>query len=97
LSRLCELENKSDPDLATELGCDLHTVHWLYLCRAPSHARFAEGIEQIAQRFRLDASRLAGLIRRADAVVAFAGHGYYASESEFLLAARDRGNDEDSR
>jgi len=56
-SSLCELESTCDKDLITELQCDAGTLHWLYLCRAPSDAHFAGDVEQIARRFGLDPNR----------------------------------------
>jgi hypothetical protein len=93
LSRLAELENTSNYELAAELHCEAATVQWLFLCRSPTGERFAEDVQQIASRFSLDVNRLAGLIRRADAVTTLAVSGHDSSEG-ILLAARDRENDE---
>jgi hypothetical protein len=95
LSRLAELEGTSCRELAAELNCDAATVEWLFLCRSPSTERFAQDVEQIASRFSLDVKRLAGLVRRADAVAALAAPTHDASES-MLLAARDRVDDKDN-
>lgn len=92
LSRLAELEGTSSRELATELNCDLVTVQWLFLCRSPSGERFAQDIERIASRFSLDAKRVAGLVRRADAIAALAASGQCAPQG-MLLAARDRGEE----
>ena len=89
LTRLAELEGTSSRELAAELNCDAATVQWLFLCRSPTGERFAEDVERIASRFSLDTTRLAGLVRRADAVTALAASDPAASES-ILLAARDR-------
>lgn len=94
LSHLAELEGTSSRELATELNCDPVTVQWLFLCRSPSGERFAQDVEQIASRFSLDVKRLAGLVRRADAITALAAPGQRASEG-ILLAARDREKDKD--
>ena len=94
LSRLAELEGTSGYELAAELNCDAETVQWLFLCRSPSGERFAEDVERIASRFSLDTTRLAGLVRRADAVTALAASEPAASES-ILLAARDREDNND--
>jgi orotate phosphoribosyltransferase-like protein len=94
LSHLAELEGTSNRELATELNCDPATVQWLFLCRSPSSERFAQDVERIASHFSLDAKRLAGLVRRADAVMALAASGHNASEG-ILLAARDREEDKD--
>lgn len=95
LSTCNELESISDEELATELGCDPQTLHWLYLCRAPSQERFAGDIARIAQRFGLDAHRLAAVVRRAEALSALGASGHDAGERELLLAARDHEDGED--
>jgi hypothetical protein len=97
LSALCEQERTCDKDLTTELRCDASTLRWLYLCRAPTDSHFAQNIEQIARRFGVDASRLAALVRRADALEALAANTVNAEERKFLLAARDREDGEESR
>jgi len=94
LSHLAELEGASSRELATELNCDPVTVQWLFLCRSPSRERFAQDVERIALRFSLDATRLAGLVRRADAITALAASDQGASEG-ILLAARDREEEKD--
>lgn len=94
LTRLAELEGTSSRELAAELNCDAATVQWLFLCRSPTGERFAEDVERIASRFSLDVKRLAGLIRRADAVTALAAWGHDASEG-ILVAARDRQDDQE--
>ena len=88
------VEGTSGYELAAELNCDAETVQWLFLCRSPSGERFAEDVERIASRFSLDTTRLAGLVRRADAVTALAASEPAASES-ILLAARDREDNND--
>jgi len=97
LSRCCELEDISDDDIATELGCTPDTLHWIYLCRAPSQAHFSDDIGLIAQRFGLEPTRLAALIRRVDAVAALAAPCHDASDTVLLMAARDREDAEDSQ
>lgn len=97
LSRCCELEGTSDNDIATELGCTPDTLRWVYLCRAPSEEHFAEDVGRVAQRFGLEASRLAALVRRADAVAALAAPHHDTGDAELLLAARDREDTEDSQ
>lgn len=94
LSHLTELEGTSSRELATELNCDPVTVQWLFLCRSPTSEQFAQDVERIASRFSLDVKRLAGLVRRADAITALAAPGQGSSEG-ILLAARDREEDKD--
>jgi len=97
LSRCCELEGLSDDDIANELGCASETLRWLSLCRAPSEDRFADDVARVAQRFGLEAHRLAALIRRADAVAALAAPHHDAGDRELLMAAHDREDSEDSQ
>jgi hypothetical protein len=95
LSRCCELEGISEADVATELGCTLDTLRWIYLCRIPSQSRFSDDVGRVAERFGLEPRRLAALVRRADAVAALASPHHDADDAELLLAARDREEGED--
>jgi hypothetical protein len=90
LSRYRAAEGIFDDDVAVELGCDTETLRWIHLCRAPSQARFADDVARIADRFSVEPTRLAALIRRADALAALASPGHEASGADLLLAARDR-------
>ena len=96
LSRYCTLESSTEGEIATELGCTPDTLSWIFLCRTPSQKGFRDDVESIAQRFGLEPSRLAALVRRADAVVALAAPYHNAGDGELLLAARDREDEEDS-
>jgi hypothetical protein len=94
LSGLAEIEGTAGGDIAAELNCDAVTVHWIFLCRRPSEQHFTQDVESIAARFSLDVSRLAALVRRADAVAARAAATHDTAES-ILLAARDRQDKDD--
>jgi len=87
-------EGLDDDGLAAALGCDPASLPALLLCRRPEGegAVFRADVEAIAERFRLDAARLARLIRTADTVVAWA----WAATDQVggLLAARDRDADD---
>jgi hypothetical protein len=99
LSRCRELEGSSDEMLAAELDCDVQTILWLSLCRLPSEARFVEEVRQVCSRFGLDSTRLAALLRRAQALEALTVQAdvYEEASDQFLLAARDRDDEDDSR
>lgn len=93
-SRCHQHEGTSEDDLAVELGCTTDTLRWLALCRAPSEAHFTKDLEQIAARFNVPSHRLAGLVRRADALDALQ-IGLKDPSSKLHLAARDRQDRED--
>ena len=77
--------------LAAHLGCAADHLPALLLCRRPTGEGlvFRKDVEVIAQRFSLEAARLAQVIRAADAVVALQRIGTNPSE-HLLAAARDR-------
>lgn len=83
-------EQLDDAGLAARLGCDPASLPLLLLCRRPTGegAVFRADVEAIAERFALNATRLARLIRRADLVVALGGATTDQSVS-LLAAARD--------
>lgn len=84
-------EGLDDAGLADRLGCAPGDLATLLLCRRPSNegGRFRMDVERIAERFGLDAPRLAEVVRLADALVAF-GEVAADTPSGFLAAARDR-------
>jgi hypothetical protein len=84
-------ERLDDAELAARVGCDLANLPLVLLCRRPTGegAVFRADVEAIAERFALDAARLARLIRSADAVMTLADAG--SDQAPHLLAAaRDR-------
>jgi hypothetical protein len=87
-------ERLDDAGLAASLGCDLDTLPLLLLCRRPSGggAVFRDDVEAIAARFGIDASRLAALIRAADALVSLRD-ATTDRTGGLLAAARDRDHD----
>ena len=84
-------ERLDDAGLAARLGCDPADLPALLLCRRPTRegSMFRSDVEAIAERFRLDAARLARLIRAADALVAL-GRSAPDARRGLLAAARDR-------
>lgn len=88
-------ERLDDAGLAARLGCDPASLPALLLCRRPTGEGpvFRADVEAIAERFGLDAARLARLMRTADALVALGGT---ATEQVggLLAAARDRDADD---
>ena len=89
LREYSQMERLSREELASRLSCDVDTVDWLSLCYQPLPERFGEDVARIAERFQVDPARLAGIIRRAQAVVAVR-RSVPVEEDGLLLAARDR-------
>ena len=83
-------EGLDDAGLAASVGCDLASLPLVLLCRRPTGegAVFRADVEAIAERFSLNAARLARLIRSADVVVALGDVGSDRA-SQLLAAARD--------
>lgn len=75
--------------VAAFLGCEVETLHWIALCRKPDDGEFADDVQRIAERFEVDASKLAQLIRRTEALTALS-KAKAPEEDSLLLAARDR-------
>jgi hypothetical protein len=89
LKDYCNLERFKQDDLAAYLGCNAEVLSWLSLCRRPRSDHFVDDVAQIAERFRLDASKLAQIVRHVDVIKELQQR--CASEEEaLLLAARDR-------
>lgn len=89
-------EGKSAEEFAAMLGCSLEVLDELYLCRHPEQDRFAEHVRMIANRFAVDARRLAAVLRRVEVldVLPADGEGRTAvREATYLLAARDHSSD----
>lgn len=85
-------EGLDDDALAEQLGCPPGELPAILLCRRPSGegSMFRADVKAIADRFRLDATRLARMLRAADSLEAFGG----ATTGGLLTAARDRGDPE---
>src|SRR5215207_10562199 len=83
-------EGLDDGALAERLGCAPADLAALLLCRRPKGegAQFRMDVERIADRFGLDAARLARVIRTADALAAFSGAAM-DGPGGMLAAARD--------
>lgn len=81
---------QSDEQLATFLECDVDVLSELALCQRPTPIapHFRLDVERIAQQFHANATRLAQLIRNAEAYERLAQAG--EQKNAFLLAARDR-------
>lgn len=84
-----EREGMDDEQLAAFLQCDTDALPRLALCRRPRQAPdFRGDIEAIAARAGADPSRLARLVRAAEAQESLRG-GSGARQASMLLAARD--------
>lgn len=84
-------EGLDEAALAAYLGCAPADLPALLLCRRPAGdaATFRADARRIAERFRIDATRLVEAIRLAEAVEVLGGPGH-AGDAGFLAAARDR-------
>ena len=88
LARFRSAERLDDDGLARWLGIDPGQVRWLGLCRRPRPERFAADTRAIAERFGVEPSRLAALIRQVEALDALGGA--VDQDAGVLAAARDR-------
>lgn len=77
--------------LARWLGCEPAALPLLLLCRRPAgdSPAFRSEVQHLAERFGLDAARLAEAIRLADAL----GKLGQAADHHLLAAARDRADE----
>jgi hypothetical protein len=86
-------EGLDDAGLATRLGCDMPALTLLRLCRMPQPQGpgFVTDIRNIAERFALDPTTLAQVVRRGQNLLRMqppAG-GAAGEKTGLLLAARD--------
>ena len=90
LSEYARAEGLDDAGLARDLGCKEDDLTGVRLCRAPrpDPAGFREDVRRVAERFSLDADRLMGVVREAEALRRLREGG--AAAPGFLMAARDR-------
>jgi len=89
-------EGLTREQLSLLLDCSLDSLAWLSLCRRPAPEQFAEDVSMIAERFQIDASRLAQVLRRVDAVAVLRRAVNMQEEDPLLLAARDRDRKRDT-
>src|SRR5687768_4912733 len=87
LEDYCRAERRPRERLAAWLDCDANSLAWLALCRRPASDSFAADVERIAERFRINALRLASIIRRVEALDALR-RPRLTSETFLQLAAR---------
>jgi hypothetical protein len=89
LAAFARSEGLNDPGLAAHLGCRVGDLVMVRLCRAPSSepGDFREDVEAIAERFGLDAGRLAEAVKRGRVVARLQ---QARPDGGSLLAARDR-------
>jgi hypothetical protein len=92
LRRYEELEHRSEDDLAQFLGIAALDLQRLSLCLRPRTDHFAEDVRQISEKFHVDATALAGIIRLVESVeaIAAAQEDTVSPESGLLMAARTR-------
>ncbi len=87
-------EGLDDAGLAARLGCSAETLDRLRLCRRPrpEPAEFRADVDRIAERFGVDPTALAEVVRRADVLAELRHAG--AGGAGTLMAARDRPGDD---
>jgi hypothetical protein len=87
-----ELENRSEDDIAQFLGIAALDLRRLSLCLRPRTDHFAEDVRQIGEKFQVEATTLAGIIRLVESVEAMAAapEDTVSPESGLLMAARAR-------
>jgi hypothetical protein len=92
LAEYARSEHLDDTGLAGRLGCSLETLTHLRLCRMPREEAplFWKDIEEIAQRFSLEAELLAEVVRRGQSLFHLRNDAPDQKQaSGFLMAARD--------
>jgi hypothetical protein len=92
-------EGQSAQEFAAMLGCSLDVLDELYLCRRPDPERFAEHVRMIAQRFAVDARRLAAVLRRIEVLDVLPTDGAGRTpvrDDSYLMAARDHSSDDET-
>jgi hypothetical protein len=90
LEQYCRIEGMTREQLSSQLGCSSELLAWLCLCRRPASEHFARDVMRIAERFHIDAPKLAQVVRHVDTVATIREAANTGGES-VLLAARDRG------
>ena len=90
LDEYCRTEGLTREQLSLLLGCNTELLAWLSLCRKPRFDHFADDIARIAERFQIDATKLAQMMRRVDAISALRRTIDTDEAGPLLLAARDR-------
>jgi hypothetical protein len=95
LARYSTVHGLSDPALCARLNCDEDTLNRLRLCGRPDPdpSSFALDVQRIAERFGLDPSLLAGIVREVDVLAAFGdlrvNRPFSSTSGGMLKAARD--------
>lgn len=91
LAAYARSEHLDDAGLAETLGCSAAVLTALRLCRAPRPAprAFQQDVDRLAERFGVDADRLAEVVRYGQALPRLQAGP--ASAQGFLMAAREEG------
>jgi hypothetical protein len=97
LAEYARSEHLEDTGLATRLGCSVETLTHLRLCRMPRAQTplFWQDVEQIAQRFSIEADLLADVARRGQSLLQLRLGGSQTEAPSTLLAARDDAREEE--
>jgi hypothetical protein len=89
-------EHLDDAGLAEKLGCRMEDLTMLRLCRAPRReaSLFWNDVRSIAEHFDIDPYRLANIVKGGRVLVNLRETTAATAESGFLMAARDREEEE---
>jgi hypothetical protein len=97
LARFAESRRLDDPALAAHLGCDPAALPQLRLCRNPDPLppSYWRDVERIADCFRLDADRLAEVVRLGQALLLARPPDEVPADPApgYLMAAREGDDD----
>lgn len=89
------IEKLTDEQLSDRLGCSISVLAWLSLCRRPAPEHFSDDILKIAERFQIEAPKLAQILRHVDVVTVLRRPDSSQEDESLLLAARDRDEEKD--
>jgi hypothetical protein len=94
LGRYAEAEEQTDQDLADYLGASMSDFYRLFLCLRPRRGSFSSDVQQIANKFGLDAGDLARVVRYVEALEGMKDERVVdiPGEAGLLMAARARKN-----
>jgi hypothetical protein len=90
LARYRQIENCSEPELAKRLGVSTADFPRMALCLRPRSKHFAADVSEIAEKFGLDNSELAAVVRLVEAAEAIQALPPSARDAGLLMAARAR-------
>jgi hypothetical protein len=93
LAEYARSEKLDDAGLAAELGLPPADLARLRLCGSPRAEHFLADVAAVAQYFNVDATTLAGVVRRGQSLARLRAAHSAESQPGLLLAARDDARD----